>query len=199
MLLLILLCIFIIDENKVKHNWKTGHFFIFSIGLFQSKSNDIFLSLQENICLILIRSATQSLMSTHNLCYLGGMRKKNISILLFCGIFLWCGALACAATQSEQDILSHNLCFLGGMRKKKNISILFFFVVFPLMRGISLRIRAVWSGRSFSAYLVFTYATKIPFLMSQYLYKYRSRFTWNVVLLNINRTIAKFGARQSSR
>ena len=48
----------------------------FSMGLFQSKSNDIFLSLQENICLVLIRSATQSLMSTHNLCFLGGMRKK---------------------------------------------------------------------------------------------------------------------------
>ena len=108
--------------------------------------------------------------------------EKNISILLFCGIFLWCGALACAAAQSDLDILSHNLCFLGGMRKKFLYS---YFVVFSLMRGISLRIRAVWSGRSFSAYLVFTYATKIPFLMSQYLYKYSSRFTWNVVLLNI--------------
>ena len=101
MLLLLLLCTFIKDENKIKHNRKTGHchFFIFSMGLFQSKSNDIFLSLQENICLVLIRSATQSLMSTHSLCFLG--------------------------VQSDQDILSHNLCFLGGMRNK-NISICLF-------------------------------------------------------------------------
>ena len=60
----------------------------------------------------------QSLMSIHILCFLGGMRKKNISILLFCSIFLWCGLLACASAQSDQDILSHNLCFLGVMRKK---------------------------------------------------------------------------------
>ena len=93
MLLLILLCTFIKDENKKKHNWKTGHFFIFSMGLFQSKSNDIFLSLQENICLVFIRSAVQSLTSTHNLCFLGCMRKNSISIILFCGIFLWCGVL----------------------------------------------------------------------------------------------------------
>ena len=142
MLLLILLCTFIKNEHKKKHNWKTGHFFIFSMGLFQSKSNDIFLSLQENICLVFIRSAAQSLTSTHNLCFLGGMREKKYFYNL---------------------ILRY----------------------FSLMRGISLRIRAVWSGRSFSAYLLFAYATKIPFLMSQYLYKYISRFTWNVVLLNI--------------
>ena len=68
------------------------------------------------------------------------------------------------------------------MRKK---ILYLYFAVFPLMRGLSLRIRAVWSGHSFSADLVFTYASKTPFLMSQYLYRHRSRFTWNAVLLNI--------------
>ena len=52
MLLLILLCTFIKD---------TGRFFMFSKRLIQSKSIDIFLSLNENICLVhvLSRSALQ--------------------------------------------------------------------------------------------------------------------------------------------
>ena len=118
-LLLILLCTFIKDENKNKHNWKTGHFFIFFLwDFFSIKKQWYFLSFQENICLVLIRSATQSLLSTHSLCFHGGMRKKNISILLFCGIFLWCGALACASAQSDHDIVSHNLSFPWWYEKK---------------------------------------------------------------------------------
>ena len=128
-------------------------------------------------------------MSTHNLCLLGG-----ISILLFCGIFLVVFLYSYFAVFSFDAGISLRIRAVWSGHsfpqpmfpwwyEKKILSS--YFVVFPLMRGISLRIRAVWSGRSFYAYLVFTYATKIPCLMSQYLYKYRSRFTRNVVLLNI--------------
>ena len=128
-------------------------------------------------------------MSTHNLCLLGG-----ISILLFCGISLVVFLYSYFAVFSFDAGISLRIRAVWSGHsfpqpmfpwwyEKKILSS--YFVVFPLMRGISLRIRAVWSGRSFAAYLVFTYATKIPFLMSQYLYKCRSRFTRNVVLLNI--------------
>ena len=58
---LILLITFIKDANKIKHNSNTGHFFIFSSRFIQSKPIDIpvYLSLNKNICLVLIRSTSK--------------------------------------------------------------------------------------------------------------------------------------------
>ena len=67
---------------------------------------------------------------------------------------------------------THNLYFGGNIRKYIYLYTPFILWYFPLMQGIR-------SGPSLSAYLVFTYATKIPYLTNHSL-SIHSQFTWNV-------------------
>ena len=66
---------------------------------------------------------------------------------------------------------THNLCFHGDIRKHLFLYSPYFEVYFPLTGALAYS--SAQSGPSLSAYLVFTYATKIPCVVSQYLYKPR--------------------------